>query len=134
MIMRRTIFVISGVICVVLGALGVIVPGLPTTPFMLLASWLFYRSSPRLQRWLHNSYFGKYIKNYERDKGMTRRVKAYAISMMVVMSLISVIFFIKPLWVKIVVLAAATIGAIVVSFVVPTVVRKPAKVTTNVEE
>ncbi len=120
---KRSLFIISGLTCVGLGAIGVVVPGLPTTPFMLLASWLFYRSSPALQKWLRASYFGRYIRDYERDHGMTRKAKAFAISMMMGMSLISTIFFIKILWVKIVVLSAALIGMTVVSFVVPTVVR-----------
>ncbi len=54
---------------------------------------------------------------------MTRKAKAYAISMMIGMSLVSAIFFIKIFWVKIAVLTAATIGVAVVSFVVPTVIR-----------
>lgn len=120
---KKSLFVILGVLCVGLGAIGVVVPGLPTTPFMLLASWLFYKSSTALQKWLHTSYFGKYIRDYERDHGMTRKAKAYAISMMIGMSLVSAIFFIKIFWVKIAVLTAATIGVAVVSFVVPTVIR-----------
>lgn len=64
----RAFYIILGCIAVVLGTIGIFVPGLPTTPFVLLASWCFYRSSPRLQAWLLQSFLGKYIREY-RDKG-----------------------------------------------------------------
>ena len=69
--MKRYIYIVLGLLAVGLGALGVVVPGVPTTPFLLLASWLFYRSSPRLQQWLLASWLGKYIRGYQRRGGMT---------------------------------------------------------------
>ena len=68
--MKRYLYIIFGLVAVGLGALGVVLPGLPTTPFLLLASWLFYRSSPRLQQWLLASWLGKYIRSYHRRGGM----------------------------------------------------------------
>lgn len=122
--MRKYLFILSGSLCVVLGVLGVVVPGLPTTPFLLLASWLFYRSSQRLQQKLLNSWLGKYIREYEREKGMRIRTKLWAIGLMSVMCTISIVFFIQTLWVRIVVFVAGLIGAIVVGFVVPTVKKQ----------
>ena len=122
--MRKYLFILSGSLCVVLGILGIVVPGLPTTPFLLLASWLFYRSSQRLQQKLLNSWLGKYIREYEREKGMRIRAKLWAIGLMLVMCTISIVFFIQSLWVRIVVAVAGLIGAIVVGFVVPTVKRR----------
>ena len=82
--MKKYLYVGLGLLAVGLGALGVVVPGLPTTPFLLLASWLFYRSSPRLQQWLLTSWLGKYIRGYQRRGGMTAMQKAGAVGALTV--------------------------------------------------
>ena len=115
----RIILLIAGVIAVVLGAIGVFVPGLPTTPLVLLASWCFYRSSPRLQVWLLQSFLGKYIREYQAKGGVTTRKRIYIILLMALMVAISTIFFISSLAVRIVVWSAGLIGCIVVGFFVP---------------
>ena len=103
-----------------LGALGVVVPGLPTTPFLLLASWLFYRSSPRLQQWLLASWLGKYIRSYHRRGGMTVAQKAGAVGMMAAMVLLSTFVFIPEGSVaRIIVPIAGAVGALTVVFAVP---------------
>jgi uncharacterized membrane protein YbaN (DUF454 family) len=67
--MKKTIFIILGSIAVILGAIGVVTPVLPTTPFLLLATFLFSRSSPRLSKaLLHNKVFGKFLTNYFENK------------------------------------------------------------------
>ena len=109
-----------GLICVALGALGVVVPGLPTTPFLLLASWLFYRSSPRLQQWLLDSWLGKYIRTYHRRGGMTVSQKAGAVGIMVAMVLLSTFVFIPAGSVaRIIVPIAGAVGVLTVVFAVP---------------
>ncbi len=118
--MKRYINIVLGLIAVGLGVLGVVLPGLPTTPFLLLASWLFYRSSPRLQQWLLASWLGKYIRNYHRRGGMTRTQKAGAVGVMTVMVLLSAFCFIPAGSVaRIIVLAAGAAGALTVIFAVP---------------
>ena len=115
----RIILLIAGVIAVVLGAIGVFVPGLPTTPLVLLASWCFYRSSPRLQVWLLQSFLGRYIREYQTKGGVTTRKRVYIILLMALMVAISTIFFISSLAIRIVVWSAGLIGCIVVGFVLP---------------
>ena len=115
----RAFYIILGNIAVVLGTIGIFVPGLPTTPFVLLASWCFYRSSPRLQEWLLQSFLGKYIREYRDKGGLTLRKRIYIILLMGTMVGISTIFFIKKLPIRIIVWVAGAIGCIVVGFVVP---------------
>ena len=115
----RAFYIVLGCISVVLGTIGIFVPGLPTTPFVLLASWCFYRSSPRLQVWLLQSFLGKYIREYRDKGGLTLRKRISIILLMATMVAISTIFFIKTLPIRILVWAAGVIGCIVVGFVVP---------------
>ena len=118
--MKRIIYVVLGLLAVGLGVLGVVLPGLPTTPFLLLASWLFYRSSPRLQAWLLASWLGKYIRNYHRRGGMTATQKAGAIGVMTVMVLLSTFVFIPSgSSARIIVPIAGAIGALTVLLWVP---------------
>ncbi len=118
--MKRYVYIGLGLLCVGLGAMGVAVPGLPTTPFLLLASWLLYRSSPRLQRWLLESWLGKYIRSYNRRGGMTLAQKIGAVGMMVVMVALSTWVFIPAGSVaRIIVPVAGAVGALTVIFAVP---------------
>ena len=118
--MKRLVYIILGLLCVGLGALGVVVPGLPTTPFLLLASWLFYRSSPRLQEWLLQSWLGTYIRSYRCRGGMTVAQKAGACGIMVAMVLLSTFVFIpKGSVARIIVPIIGAIGVLTVIFAVP---------------
>lgn len=118
--MKRIIYISLGMVCVGLGVLGVIVPGLPTTPFLLLASWLFYRSSPRLQQWLLHSWLGKYVRSYHKHGGMTVTQKAGAVGVMVFFVLLSAFVLIPSTSVaRPIVLAAGAVGALTVIFAVP---------------
>jgi uncharacterized membrane protein YbaN (DUF454 family) len=80
----RLLFVVGGLIFVGLGVLGAFLPVLPTTPFLLLALFCFARSSPRLQTWLlHSPFFGPYLRDWQRHRGVRRRVKIVAVTMVV---------------------------------------------------
>jgi uncharacterized membrane protein YbaN (DUF454 family) len=115
----RPLYIILGVIAVLLGTIGVFVPGLPTTPLVLLASWFFYRSSPRMQAWLLRSFLGSYIRDYKAKGGITTRKRICIILLMALMVTISTIFFIHSLPLRIIVWTAGVIGCIVVGVVVP---------------
>jgi uncharacterized membrane protein YbaN (DUF454 family) len=80
---RRALFATLGVFAVVLGIIGVFVPGLPTTEFLIAASYLFARSSPRLSGWLDgNRWFGPMLRRFRETRGMPLKAKAVALAWM----------------------------------------------------
>ena len=82
-IVRRTLFATLGVIALALGIIGVFLPGLPATEFLLAASYLFARSSPVLQGWLErNRWLGPPLRRFRETRGMPRKNKALALAWM----------------------------------------------------
>ncbi len=70
-----------------LAALGVLLPGLPTVPFVLVAAFCASRGSPRMRRWLEtHARFGPMIRDWEREGAVSRRAKRLALSMMLLCS------------------------------------------------
>ncbi len=79
----RLVFVCGGCVSVALGAIGAVVPGMPTTVFLIIASYLFARSSPSLDAWLHrNRWFGPSLRRFHETGGMARRTKILALASM----------------------------------------------------
>lgn len=79
----RWLMITAGSLCVGLGIVGMFVPLLPTTPFLLLAAFLYIRSSERFHRWLlTNRLCGKYIRNYQDGRGIPRKQKALTIALL----------------------------------------------------
>lgn len=96
--LKKTIYIVLGILCTGLAILGIFLPILPTTPLLLLSSWLFVRSSDKLNQWLLNhKVLGKYIKSYVLYKGISRKSKIIAISMIWVS--ISICVFIIDRWI-----------------------------------
>lgn len=76
---KKYILIIIGLIALSLGFIGIIIPILPTTPFMLLAAYCFVRSSKRLYNWLINhKVFGVYIYNYLENRAIKKSAKISA--------------------------------------------------------
>ena len=111
----------GGLVAVALGAVGIVVPGLPTTVFFIIAAWCFSHSSPRLERWVLNlPRIGPMVRDYRAGLGMPRSAKLIAISMIVVFVTLSVVVFIGTWPPRLVVLALGAIGAVYIAFRVPT--------------
>lgn len=91
----RWMLIAAGMICVGLGALGIILPGLPTTPFLLVAAYCFARSSEHFHDWLLNHrWFGSYVRNFEEGRGMTRPAKATTLLVMWLSFGVTIVFFV----------------------------------------
>jgi uncharacterized membrane protein YbaN (DUF454 family) len=119
--MLKLLFIILGTVFLFLGILGIFIPGLPTTPFLLLTAAMYIRGSERLyNKLIANRYVGKYIKNYRERRGMSIRQKVYSIVLMWVMITVSNLFFIENLSVRLTVVAVGLIGTIVMGKIIPT--------------
>lgn len=113
-------YAILGLLCVALGAIGVIVPGLPTTVFFIVAAACFSRSSPRLEQWvLGLPKVGPMVRDYRLGLGMARRPKVIATVSIAIMSTLSVVF-IESWIVRMVVIAAVLVGLGYIWLRVPT--------------
>ena len=118
----RALYVIGGTLSLALAILGIVVPGLPTTPFALLSAFLYAKSSRKLYNWLlNNRILGPRIRNYQKRQGVTRKGKVGIIIFMTAMVLFSSFVVIRDnMTIRMVILSLGLVGAVVVWFFVPT--------------
>lgn len=96
------LWTLLGGLCLLLGAIGIFLPLLPTTPFVLLAAACFARSSPRLHHWLlQHRLFGSMLQEWEQKHCIPCRIRYLALFMMLGMGGVSIVFLIQELWLKI---------------------------------
>jgi uncharacterized membrane protein YbaN (DUF454 family) len=125
----RWIWFLFGWLAVAVGGVGIVVPGLPTTVFFIIAAWCFSRSSPRFEQWVLNlPKIGPMVRDHRAGLGMPRRAKAWAVGMIVLFGGGSAMAVDHPA-LSGVILALVAIGAWYVLTRVPTqenVARPPA--------
>lgn len=111
----------GGLVSVGLGSLGVIVPGLPTTVFFIVAAACFARSNPRFEQWVLNlPKIGPTVRDHRAGLGMRRRAKVVAVTMILGVSLASAVFAIENTTVALIVVGVGLVGAAYVLLRVPT--------------
>lgn len=95
--LRRSLYLLLAYVSLGLGVIGIFVPGLPTTPFVLLAAWAAARASTRLHQWLQSHrVFGPMVRDWERERAVSRRAKRTAT---LTMALCAALFFLTaPKW------------------------------------
>lgn len=108
--MLRLMWIGLGWLCVGLAVLGVVVPGLPTTPFLLVAAWAFHKGSRRWAAWLEgHRLFGPLLRNWQQHRIIPRHAKVIAVGTM----LISLTYLVG--WSQVPGVAVAAIGAVMLA-------------------
>lgn len=101
----KPLLIMFGTLFVILGIIGIVLPLIPTTPFLLLAAFCYAKSSEKLHSWLLNTkWLGAYIKSFQAGKGIPKRAKYIIIIFLWLTSSYSIFFVIPFLWVKLVML------------------------------
>jgi len=99
--MQLILLLSLGWLAIVLGTLGIVLPLLPTTPFVLLAAWCFARSSPRFHHWLlWKSPFGRFIRHWQQHRAMPPGAKGRAMLLILITFSVS-LYLVNLLWVRI---------------------------------
>ncbi len=105
---KRRLLIGAGALSTGLGVIGIFVPILPTTPFLLLAAACYMRSSERFYRWLvTNRVFGAYIRNYIEGRGMPVRIKIFIILLLWLTIGLTIAFGVQNMVVRIVLICVA---------------------------
>ena len=117
--LARWALVAIGTVCVGLGALGIVVPGLPTTVFLIVATWCFTKSCPYLERLLiRNRLFAPFLRYVDRTEPIPARTKAMAIATMWSAVALAVVLFVLrdgvPSWLALPVACAACVGTVAI--------------------
>ncbi len=106
--LMKYILAFIGTVSLVLGVIGIFLPVLPTTPFLLLAAALYLRSSRRLYNWLlSHRHLGPYIKNFYEKRAIPLRVKIVSVSLLWITLLYCAFFVVSAWWMRILFIAIA---------------------------
>ena len=94
----RALWLVVGLVCMVLGVIGMVLPILPTTPFLLAAAGCFCKSSTKMYNWLlNNKWFGSYIRNYREGRGLPLKTKITALTFLWITIVVSTVFLLNRL-------------------------------------
>lgn len=100
---KKGILVSSGTLFLIIGIIGIFIPLLPTTPFLLLAAACYIRGSKKFYNWLiKNKWLGEYIKNYQEGRGVPLNVKIITVIVLWLTIMISIIIFVSNFIIQII--------------------------------
>lgn len=105
---KRGFYFVFGTVFLILGGVGVFLPILPTTPFLLLSAACYYKSSKRMHYWmLNNRWFGSYLRNYAEGKGISLKAKLFTISLLWMLIIYAVFFAVNNIIIQLALLSIA---------------------------
>jgi uncharacterized membrane protein YbaN (DUF454 family) len=105
---KKGLFVVAGTVSLGLGFVGIVLPVLPTTPFLLLSAACYYKGSERLHRWmLNNRLFGDYLRNYKKGNGIQPRTKIFTLILLWSVISFSALFMLNNVIIQIILFATA---------------------------
>ncbi|MBU4293630.1 MAG: YbaN family protein [Actinobacteria bacterium] len=105
---KKILLIVAGTFFIGIGIIGIFIPILPTTPFILIAASLYARSSQKLYKWIiNNKVFGRYIKNYREGKGIPLIIKISAIALLWITIGCSALFAVEILFIRIIMVLIA---------------------------
>jgi len=120
---QKYLLITGGTISVCLAFIGIFLPVLPTTPFLLLAAALYSKSSDKFYNWLiNNKLFGSFIKNYREGNGITRQVKFVSLTSLWLVMGSTIIYAVQNIYVRILLLLIA-IGVTIHLLMIPTFIK-----------
>jgi uncharacterized membrane protein YbaN (DUF454 family) len=100
--LKKIFLITCGSVFLILGILGIFLPLLPTTPFLLLTAACYAKSSEKLlEKLLNNRFVGKYIIEYQQNKGIRKSIKIYVLSLLWTTIILSIVCFADAIWLKI---------------------------------
>ncbi len=106
--MKKRLLVAAGTLSLLLGLLGIVLPLLPTTPFLLLAATCYFHGSDKLYHWLINHpRLGSYIRAFREERAIPLRVKVVSVSLVWITLLYCIFFVAEVLWLRILLLLLA---------------------------
>jgi len=110
---KRKLFLFLAWFFVLLGAIGIAIPILPTTPFLLLAVWFFSKSSQRFHKWiLNHKILGEYVRSYQNGKGIPLKIKIRTILLLWLTIFISMYFVQDKIWLVIMLFVVAVLVSV----------------------
>jgi uncharacterized membrane protein YbaN (DUF454 family) len=117
----KIIFIFFASLFLGVGIIGIFIPGLPTTPFLLLSSALYVRSSKKLYyKVINNRLIGPYILAFQQNKCMSLKLKIYSIALMWIMIGVSAFLFISSIYLQLLVFSLGIIGSLVMGIIIKT--------------
>jgi hypothetical protein len=106
----RALLIVLGMLSLGVGLVGVFIPVLPTTPFLLLAAACFARGSERIYDWMiGNRLFGSYLRNYREGNGLPMRAKLISATILWAAIMVSVLLFVDEAWIRVVLIIVAVV-------------------------